>query len=100
MKGFALEISAIAQKDLEHIYQYSLSEWGVHRASHYLSAIQSKLIELSDNPKMGQERPDLLTNTRIFFVGSHIIFYLITEQRLEILRVLHERQDQINYFEQ
>ena len=97
MKGFALDISAIAQKDLEHIYQYSLSEWGVHRAEHYLLNIQAKLVALSHNPKIGRERPDLLVNTRVALVGHHIIFYLITEQTLQILRVLHERQDPIQH---
>lgn len=98
MKGFALDISTVAQQDLENIYQYSVSEWGAHRAELYLSNIKAQLVALSDNPKIGRERPDLLGNTRIVLVGHHIIFYLITEQTLQILRVLHERQDPIQHF--
>lgn len=97
MKGFALDISTVAQQDLENIYHYSISEWGVHQAGLYLSNIQAKLVALSHNPQIGRERPDLLINTRVVLVGHHIIFYLITEQTLQILRVLHERQDPIQH---
>ena len=93
MKGFTLVISMAAKQDLESIYHFSLENWGVHQAEHYLTRFKTKLNELSNNPNIGQKRQDLLTNTRSILVGRHVIFYQISNQTIHILRVLHERQD-------
>lgn len=95
MKGFTLVISMAAKMDLDAIYQFSSNEWGSHQAERYLNAFKVKLIKLSNNPKAGQERQDLLANTRSIPVGHHIIFYRISDQTLQVLRILHERQDPI-----
>lgn len=93
MKGFTLVISMAAKQDLESIYHFSLENWGVNQAEHYLTRFRTKLSELSKNPNIGQKRQDLLTNTRSLLVGHHVIFYHISNQTIHILRVLHERQD-------
>lgn len=93
MKGFTLVISMAAKQDLEGIYHFSLENWGVNQAEHYLTCFKTKLSELSNNPNIGQKRQDLLTNTRSILVGHHIIFYRISSLKIHILRVLHERQD-------
>lgn len=42
---------------------------------------------------MGTERPELLPDTRSLAMESHILFYRVTANSIEIIRVLHRRQD-------
>ncbi len=42
---------------------------------------------------MGLDRSKLFANTRSIPVESHIIFYRLNENLVEIIRVLHSRQD-------
>jgi toxin ParE1/3/4 len=42
---------------------------------------------------MGTERPELLPDTRSLLLESHILLYRVTANRVEIIRVLHGRQD-------
>jgi plasmid stabilization system protein ParE len=42
---------------------------------------------------MGRARPELGTGTRSLVHGSYTIFYELSGNRADILRVLHQRQD-------
>ena len=42
---------------------------------------------------MGRSRDDLRPGLRSFTVGEYVIFYIIEHEDVEILRVLHGRQD-------
>jgi len=42
---------------------------------------------------MGIERPELLPNVRSLAIQSHTVFYRVVAKRIEIIRVLHGRQD-------
>jgi toxin ParE1/3/4 len=42
---------------------------------------------------MGIERPELLPDIRSLPIQIHTLFYRATENRVEIIRVLHGRQD-------
>ncbi len=42
---------------------------------------------------MGLEREELLSNMRSFPVDSHVIFYRLKQYQIEVVRILHGRQD-------
>lgn len=42
---------------------------------------------------MGVERSDLLLGVRSLSIQSHTLFYRVTTDSVEIIRVLHGRQD-------
>ena len=42
---------------------------------------------------MGVERPELLPGVRSLPVESHALFYRVSTDTVEIIRVLHGRQD-------
>ncbi|WP_116207861.1 type II toxin-antitoxin system RelE/ParE family toxin [Paraperlucidibaca baekdonensis] len=42
---------------------------------------------------MGSARPELLPDVRSLPIESHILFYRVTANRVEIIRVLHHHQD-------
>ena len=94
MTHLGLKISPAARADLSKMYHHSLGVWGKSQANDYLNQIKQLLLE---QPLMGIERADLTTSTapniRSIVAHSHVIFYRLSQKKLEIIRVLHERQD-------
>ncbi len=93
MTSYTLVISPVAQDDLKKIYQYSVSNRGTTRASSYLDQLKNHFWSLTEYPEVGIERDELLFSLRSFSVESHVIFYRINNRKIEIVRVLHGRQD-------
>ena len=93
MSSFTLNITDNAIEDLRDIYRFSHDRWGLSRTKQYLDTLESRISGLVDSPMLGAERPDLLAGLRSLSVESHVVFYRIRSQTVEVLRVLHTRQD-------
>lgn len=93
-----LVIAPAAKNDLKDIYQYGLRQWGQARSESYLSTLKSQFWLLTQQPLMGSERPELLPDARSLPINSHTLFYRVTANRVEIIRVLHGRQDPQRHF--
>ena len=93
MSAYKLVIAPLAKHDLKRIYDYSISNWGGRQASDYLDKLKNLFWELTEQPEMGVEREELLPDMRSLPVESHIIFYRSQQSQVEIVRVLHGRQD-------
>jgi len=93
MPAHQLIIALAAQNDLKDIYQYGLRQWGQSQSDSYLTAIKDQFWLLTRQPLMGIERPELLPDTRSLPIQSHTLFYRVTTNQVEIIRVLHGRQD-------
>ena len=93
MASHQLFIAPAAKNDLKDIYQYGLRLWGQAQSESYLSTIKSQFWLLTQQPLMGTERPELLPDLRSLPIESHTLFYRATSTRVEIIRVLHGRQD-------
>ena len=93
MARHQLVIAPAAKNDLKDIYQYGLRQWGQSQSESYLSTIKKQFWLLAQQSLMGTERPELLPDTRSLPIESHTLFYRVTVNRVEIIRVLHGRQD-------
>jgi toxin ParE1/3/4 len=93
MARHQMVIAPAAKNDLKDIYQYGLRQWGQSQSESYLSTIKKQFWLLTQQPLMGTERPELLPDTRSLPIESHTLFYRVTANRVEIIRVLHGRQD-------
>ncbi len=93
MPNYKLCISPTAKADLKDIYQFGLRQLGKIQSDNYLAAIKDHFLALIDQPLMGVERPELLPDTRSLPIQSHILFYRVASNQVEIIRVLHCRQD-------
>ena len=97
MPAYQLVIAPAAKHDLKDIYQYGLRQWGQAQSDSYLLAIKNKLWLLTEQPLIGFERPSLLPHIRSLPIQSHILFYRVTARQVEIIRVLHGRQDPLRH---
>jgi len=93
MASHQLVIAPAAKNDLKDIYQYGLRQWGQAQSESYLSTLKNQFWLLTKQSLMGTERPELLPDARSIPIKSHTLFYRVTANRVEIIRVLHGRQD-------
>lgn len=92
MARHQLVIAPAAKNDLKEIYQYGLRLWGQAQSESYLSTIKNQFWLLTQQPLTGTQRPELLPDVRSIPINSHTLFYRVTT-RVEVIRVLHGRQD-------
>ena len=93
MPAYQLVIAPAAKADLKDIYQYGLRQWGQAQSDSYLENLKDLFWSLTEQPLMGVERPELLPGARSLPVESHTLFYRVSTNTVEIIRVLHGRQD-------
>ncbi|PLY04407.1 MAG: type II toxin-antitoxin system RelE/ParE family toxin [Desulfuromonas sp.] len=91
--GWRLFFSPAALADLHEIYRHGLGIWGEEQSSRYLAQLEECLWLLTEQPKMGAARAELFPEVRSLPVERHIIFYQLRSSTVEIIRVLHCRQD-------
>lgn len=88
----ALTFSPAAEADIDDIWNYSAENWEPDQADHYTDEIRDACQALADSRKRGRPvdvRPGYLKLS----TGSHMIYFRDHGDRLEIMRVLHGRQD-------
>ncbi|HEX5677501.1 MAG TPA: type II toxin-antitoxin system RelE/ParE family toxin [Alcanivorax sp.] len=88
-----LVLSPAAREDLRAIHQYGSRQWGEPRSAEYMSSLKDKLWQLLQQPETGKARPELSPDVRGVSVVSHVIFYRVQREELQVIRILHGRQD-------
>ena len=93
MPKYQLVIAPAAKTDLKDIYQYGLRQWGGTQSESYLESIKEQFWTLTEQPLIGIDRSELLSGARSLPIESHTMFYRVTTETVEIIRVLHGHQD-------
>ena len=93
MSSHQLVIAPAAKADLKEIYQHGLRQWGQAQSDNYLNKLKDLFWSLTEQPMMGVERSELLLGARSLTIESHALFYRVSNDTIEIIRVLHGRQD-------
>jgi len=80
--------------DLNDIWYYTFQKWSEKQADKYYATIKMACNGIGRNPNIGNEYEGISRNLLGLKSGKHIIFYqLISSDRIEIIRILHERMD-------
>lgn len=82
-----------AEVDLLFIWGYIANESNEDRADRYLRRLNDVISYLAQQPLMGRPRPEIDEGIRSFVAESHLIFYLVLEDGMEVVRVLHGSQE-------
>lgn len=96
--GRTVRISAAAAEDLKDIWEY-VSQHDENAASKLIKEINSKFVLLHDNPFVGREQNVFLVGLRSFVVKSYFIFYVPSDNGIDVLRILHNSRDIESIFE-
>lgn len=82
-----------ARKQVRDINAHSHTTYGSMTAQIYVQGMQNTLSNLDKNPGTGRKRDELGPNIVSFTRGSHMIFYRVVPGGVEVLAVIHQRDD-------
>jgi len=86
-------LSGSAAKDLRAIARYSVQSFGAAKARSYGNSFRTCFETIADNPNIGREYGHIRPSLRRHGHKSHAVFYILQDQGILIVRILHESQD-------
>ena len=93
-----VNITPRARSDLMSIGRYTEATWGKTQRNAYLKGLEVRFTWLAENPFSGKHRTEVHSDYYSFPQGQHVVFYLITEDSIDVIGVLHQEMDVVNYF--
>lgn len=78
--------------DLPSIHEYGMETFGLKLADYFIAEIYLRLEELSNSYYLHPECRHLITKSKKYrniILGSYLIIYRITNDRIEVLRAFH-----------
>ena len=93
MKPLSFVISKNAITDVEEIWLYTVEKWSIEQADRYYNLIFDEINYICKNINAGKSMEHVRKGYRASKVKSHFIFYRILNDKIEIIRILHERMD-------
>jgi len=93
MKPLPYVFSKKAIIDLEEIWLHTVDKWSVVQADRYYMLIIDEVNFICKNIHSGKSMDDIRKGYRASKVKSHLIFYRVVNDTVEIIRILHERMD-------
>ncbi|MGL1956892.1 MAG: type II toxin-antitoxin system RelE/ParE family toxin [Colwellia sp.] len=91
-------LSPLAEEDLFKIISTTIESWGSAQAKVYAQTIDSALLKLAQYPDFGRERSDVYNGARSFPVEKNIVFYQVSDNSIDVARILHQRMDLSKHF--
>ena len=85
-------LSPLAEVDLEAIWRYTVEHWSVEQADTYVLDLVATFEALAAGTKRGRST-DVRPGYKKYLCGSHVIYFLDDSEQLDVIRVLHQRQD-------
>ncbi|MBV8747663.1 MAG: type II toxin-antitoxin system RelE/ParE family toxin [Xanthobacteraceae bacterium] len=91
MTGYVL--SRRAREDLREIWNYTADRWDDDQADRYVRQLHRAVELIAMNPERGRSYEHVRRGYRMFPAGAHMIFFRQVQDRINIVRVLHQRMD-------
>ena len=82
-----------AKEDLQQIWNYLEELAGRDIAIKFLKEIKDKCEVISNFPELGRTRHEFIFNLRSFPFKKYIIFYVPTNDGIDVLRIIHSSRD-------
>jgi toxin ParE1/3/4 len=82
-----------ARADLDDIWDYTADRWGLDQAETYTRQLWKDITVVAERPSLGRDCSEVRRGYRKYPSGSHVLFYRLTTDGIDIVRILHERMD-------
>ena len=86
-------LSALAERDLEEIWTYTLHSWSREQADHYHADIIAAIEDLARGDRNGRDASDIRPGYFKYAIGRHVLFYQLPATTVDVIRVLHQSMD-------
>ena len=92
---YSFRITELADADLLSIYFFTYITWYEEQAIEYTDGLKDTVNKLAANPKrIGTvARSAVRPGYRSYRYQSHLVFYRVSGQFVEVVRILHKRMD-------
>ena len=87
------KLTPAALDDFRAIGEYTLARWNEVQCDKYLDQLDSRFYWLAENPKLGYCRDEIKPGYYSYPEGSHVIYYRIQPDFIEIIAILHGHMD-------
>lgn len=87
------KLTPLAMDDLRDIWRYGAEAWGLAKTEAYGEKLLDAFEFLAENPQAGLAIDYVRAGYRRHPVGTHLIFYRLTDDYVEVVRILHQRMD-------
>lgn len=91
-------ITPNARASLKDIARHTLRKWGREQRDRYLNDLDKRFSWLANRPGVGRNRSDIAEGYYCFPQGSHLVFFVLSDVGIDIIDVVHQDMDIINYF--
>lgn len=91
MRTYRLTPAAV--HDLSSIWDFTEHRWDTRQAETYIREIQAAIERVADDPDRGRDRTEIRQAYRSVSVNSHVIFYIVRDEQVDVVRILHQRMD-------
>ncbi len=88
-----------AKEDLRGIWNYTYDTWSESQADAYIAALFDRFEWLAAQPRIGKHRRDICDGYYCFPQGSHLVFYLIRDDGIDIIGIPHKEMDICEFFD-
>lgn len=75
------------------LYLRGVREFGLNHAEAYQLDLRATIEYLGDSPRAARERVQYRRPVRVYPYKAHVIVYVIEDKDIQIVRILHGRQD-------
>lgn len=86
-------LSPAAQRDLDEVFDYTVTEWGLAQALRYTDLIEAACADLAEAPQRAPGCDTIRPGYRRFSVEQHVIYFRVTSYGIAVVRILHQRMD-------
>jgi len=93
--GFNITKTAI--RDLEDIWTFTRKTWTEQQADRYYQLIVDEIQFIVKNPCLGTQYEQIRAGYRASKVKSHLIFYKLHHNQVEIIRILYMRMNLLDH---
>lgn len=90
-------LSHAALTDLDAIWDYTARTWSVSQSETYIRGLAADMNLLVQHPGIARERTEIRPPVHLYRSGSHLIIYRIEAGWLDVLRIVHARQNWAAY---
>ena len=82
-----------AKSDLKNIAKYTQKQWGRKQRNQYVKQLDDTFHFLASNPKYGIRCDYIKIGYYKYIVAKHVIFYRYVDNKMQIVRILHQSMD-------
>ncbi|MEP1963696.1 type II toxin-antitoxin system RelE/ParE family toxin [Tateyamaria sp.] len=86
-------LTPAARADLDDIWDYTETTWGLAQAETYLRAIDAACAGLATQVTVNQSAEHIRAGYRKAFCGRHVLYYRQNDGDTIVVRILHQRMD-------